>query len=179
MRLKAHEDGNKLSANEHRREEQQVMLQSLEEHNAALQESLDKTVRKFDDVASSYSSAREELRRSIAPDAPGPGLAGQPGASLELASALARIDGLGAEAGEAEGELSGLCHRLGSLRDTLAAERQHAAQLEALVSKLATGPAASVRKGGGFMLDSTVKRDAQLLIRELEQAAEAPGASAA
>jgi len=179
VRLQAHEDGNKLAACEHRRAEQQSMLQTFEEHNAALQESLDKTVRKFDDVASSYSSAREELRRSVVGDAPGPGLAGQPGASLELASALARVDGLVGEAGEAESELGSMCQRLGNLRDTLAGERQHAARLEAFVLKLATGPATSLRKGGGFMLDNTVKRDAQLLIQEMERAGECPGVSAA
>jgi len=60
-RFREHEDAVKLERSRSRLEEQHSMVHRLVDHNHSLQESLDKTVRKFDEIAGAHAKAREEL----------------------------------------------------------------------------------------------------------------------
>mmetsp|Transcript_26506 Transcript_26506/g.49966 ORF Transcript_26506/g.49966 Transcript_26506/m.49966 type:complete len:768 (+) Transcript_26506:67-2370(+) len=77
---------------------------------------------------------------------------------------------LNANLRQEEGELTGLKTHLRKLQDDLVAERGHASRLEDFVRRIAKGPSASVRTGGGFVLDSSAKREAVAILQEVSGA---------
>jgi len=86
------------------------------------------------------------------------------GAATELRGATARAESLAMETDDDRFELLDLKTHLSRLKADLANESTHGARLEDFVRRIAEGPSASVRCGGGFALDSTAKREAKGLL---------------
>lgn len=150
-----------LEQSQRRVSEQNSMLRHLRERNNGLQESLDKTVRKFDEVSTSYAALQRELsRRRAARKAP-------PAPHPDLPSALSRAEGLAAEVAREERELRVLKERLHRLHEEVSRERAHSLNLEDFVKRMATAPATKMRTGGGFDMDYTARREAASLIQEM------------
>lgn len=196
--------GNELAQSQKRLVEQKAMVVQLEGHNKCLQSSLEKTIRKFDEVAASYVSEDSKSKVSSGAGSVGGGrgttgsrswtlggagggargsddASAKAGPGAELGCALTRMQNLATECDRGQRDLTGLKSKLGQLQDDLAAERTHALRLEEFVRRVALGPSASVRTGGGYVLDDTAKREAHALMHEmasLSQAVQAvPGAA--
>jgi len=158
-----HRDKTALEQSQQRIQQQQLLASQFAEKSQGLQASLEKTVRRFDEVSTSYAALQKELQRRQAGRRPPP--ASEP----ELAATRERADGLVAEVVQEERDLSGLKLRLHRLREQLAAEKAHSFKLEDFVRRIATAPATSMRTGGGYDLDYTASREAATLIQEMAQ----------
>lgn len=65
-------------------------------------------------------------------------------------------------------ELQRLKEHLRYLEDHLSDEKNHSSRLEEFVTRLARGPSTRIRTGGGWELDSFVKREAMALLDEIK-----------
>lgn len=133
----------------------------LTEHGESLQESLDETVHKFDDISTSYVALQRELRIQTSNRRQ----AGRHHPDLE--ATLLRAQSLSQEVDREAHDIQRLNLRLERLHGELMGERRHAAQFEHFVRRIATGPAARMRTGGGFARDCMAKREAAVLVKGL------------
>lgn len=153
-----------LEQSKKRISEQRTMVHQLVDKSHALQGSLDRTVRKFDEVSSSYAQIQGDLLRSqvMRPHGDRTTLP-EPCTQVEMpypADLLSRQ----------EQRLQGLKSKLLQLQEDRAEERKLNARLEELVKRIAVGPPARLRTGGGFQLDSTAKSEAAALLIEMGKA---------
>jgi len=157
-KMEEHEHSNKLAKSQHRLSEQRALARHLEEQRNGLKSSLEKTHQKFDEVSTQFHKVRDDV-----------GL-GPPGsvqnANMELIGAQSRAESLATELEQDRSGLLDMKNHLGQLKADLASEASHAARLEDFVRRIAEGPSAAVRKGGGFVLDSAAKREAAGLLHE-------------
>jgi len=158
------------------------MLQTLKEEGVSLQTSMDKTKLKFDELARGFDEIHEMAAvpqfqgPDVAPkvqEDPAPGSAAGnywrhlPNLEAQLHQTSSRADQLEAELGQDRQELLELKTHLSQMKAEFAKESDHMSRLEDFVRSIAEGPCASVRTGGGFVLDSTAKREAMGLLAGL------------
>jgi len=163
QRLKEHRDKVLVAQSQQRIAEQKNMAKQLAEKSQGLQASLDKTVRKFDEVSTSYAALQKELARRQTCRRP------SPSADPELANILSRSQSLVAEAEQEEQELAAIKVRLKRLHDEMTGEQAHSLKLEDFVRRIATAPSTNMRTGGGYDFDYTARREAAMLIQEMAQ----------
>lgn len=159
-RMVGAKDENIHAESRQRAAEQKSMIQKLEERNEAMHITLEKTMKKLNDVQSAYRAAQVEQSRW---DATTSRYSEQ---APELTRALNRVQTLTAQREQSEAELGGLRGQLNRYSEDLKKERNHARKLEDFIRRIAMGPSASVRTGGGYSLDARAKREAASLIRE-------------
>lgn len=188
QKLLEHENDNKMGRSQQRLAEQKALNRVLADESKALVKSLDVTHMKFNEVSRSFHTARDaaclassassnpiqqsswreapsqgnDVLPSASPYLVGPGT--MIGAATELRGATARAESLAIETEDDRFELLDLKNHLSRLKADLANESTHGARLEDFVRRIAEGPSASVRCGGGFALDSTAKREAKGLL---------------
>jgi len=162
-RLKEHSDDVELANSKMRIEEQRTMVHQLVDRSHALQASLDRTVRKFDEVSSSYAQVQGDVIRSqvVRPKSP------REREQDEQHVSTAQMIGLNAEVDQEHQELTTLRGKLSKLQDQMAAEKSMAMRMEDFVHRVAAAPPARLRRGGGFVLDATAKREASALLQEM------------
>jgi len=146
--------------------EQRTIVHQLVDKSHALQGSLDRTVRKFDEVSSSYAQVQGDLMRSQVV---------RPRAVKELSDSLGQAQEISEEVGQEQKKFEDTRSKLVQLQDDLHNEREFSLRLEDFVRRIAAAPPARLRTGGGWQLDSTAKSEAAALLREMSQAAEAEG----
>lgn len=163
-RIQRENDEEALEQSQSRIVQQKSMVKHLREKNEGLQDSLHRTVRKFDEVSTSYAALQKELTRRQAARTPLP-----PSPHPDLLTARSRAGNLVAEVAQEERDLVELKARLHRLREEAAAERAHSSRLEDFIRRMAAAPATKMRTGGGFDLDYTARREAASLIQEMAQ----------
>lgn len=149
-RHREHEDDCTLSRSQQRLSEQRGMRRTLEEEQSGFRSSLEKTHQKLNEVSHCFHEARELIEKS----------------GTKVRTTQGRADDLADELVRDKSEMLDLRSHLSRLKADLAGERCHASRLEDFVRQIAEGPSASVRCGGGFVLDSTYKREAISLLRD-------------
>jgi chromosome segregation ATPase len=159
LREQKHGLENQLQESLQREREQTAMIESLESRNKALRLTLDKTVQKLNDVQSQRADAE---KKSAALQ----NVQGRVEQAPELQSALQQIDVLAASRDRAEEEAAAARTGMLRLQNEVQRERALAAYYENFVRKVATGPEACVRTGGGYLVDSRAKAEAAALLRE-------------
>jgi hypothetical protein len=159
-RIQGVKDTNVHAESKQRIQEQRRMTEKLEERNEAMRITLEKTMKKLNEVQSCYTTAKAEhsqfeaTHNRYSEQAP------------ELTRALNRVQTLAAQREQAEAELGGFRGQLRKHQDDLAKERSHSRKLEDFIRRIAMGPSASIRTGGGYCLDARAKQEAAALIRE-------------
>jgi len=166
-RLEENEDTNKCVRSQNRMQEQRSMMQNLDEQHVGLLSSLSKTERKFQDLCEMYQRQRDGLGMTLVSHV-GLGPAEMPNAAAELQASQARANALTKEVQQDKAEVLDLKKHLSLLKTDLISETAYASKLEDFVRRIAEAPAASARRGGGFALDSSVKRQAKGLLQEAE-----------
>jgi hypothetical protein len=101
-----------------------------------------------------------------------------PGSSMtsskaELRGAQTQARAMAEEAQKDDADLINLKSQLSRLKAEMTQETSRAVKLESILRRIAKGPSASVRRGGGFALDSTAKREATALLQEAAVLADA------
>jgi len=181
-KLQEHEWDNDLGRSQHRLGEQRALMHQLEDQCLGLKRSLEMTHQKFNEVNQKYERTRGVFNRDrdvvatidpitgrrLAPTA-GWGPSAMPNSSMELVGAQTRADSLASELAEDRADLADLKTHLSRLKAELSNESSHTSHLEDFVRGIAEGPSASVRRGGGFALDSTAKREAIGLLKEADE----------
>merc|ERR1719335_1343498 len=125
-------DDNVHSESEQRKQEQRQMIEKLEERNEAMRVTLDKTMKKLNEVQSCYTTAKAEhtqfeaTHNRYSEQAP------------ELTRALNRVQTLAAQREQAEAELCGYRSQLRKHDEDLARERAHSRKLEDFIRRIAT-----------------------------------------
>jgi len=158
-RVKEQLDDIALEQSKSRINEQRTMVHQLVDKSHALQGSLDRTVRKFDEVSTSYAQVQGDLMRAQVI---------RPRSSNELHASIGQAQEISAEVSGEEQQLEGLRDRLAQMQDDLTSERHFSARLEDFVRRIAAAPPARLRTGGGFQLDSTAKMEAAALLRSMD-----------
>merc|ERR1719324_1150599 len=159
-RIQGAKDENVLAESKQRGQEQRKMIEKLEERNEAMHTTLEKTMKKLNEVQSLYTTAKAEhsqfeaTHNRYSENAP------------ELTRALNRVQTLAAQREQAEAELGNYRTNLRNHQEDLAKERAHSRKLEDYIRRIAMGPSASIRTGGGYCLDARAKQEAAALIRE-------------
>lgn len=151
---------NLLAESRQRLTEQREMVQKLEARNAALRSTLDKTMKRLNEVQTSCSlRSQENLGHEAMSDR-------RSEQAPEILRALSRVQNLKAANEGVVRDLEIREKEVLETRGDLERERAHCLRLEAFIRKIALGPAGSVRTGGGYILDAKAKREAAALIRE-------------
>jgi len=159
IREQKHGLENQLQESLQREREQTGMIESLESRNKALRLTLDKTVQKLNDVQSQRADAERD-RAALQ------NVTTRVEQAPELQSALQQVEVLAASRDRAEEEAAAARTGVLRLQNEVQRERALAAYYENFVRKVATGPEACVRTGGGFLVDSRAKAEAAALLRE-------------
>jgi chromosome segregation ATPase len=169
QRMQEHDYQEKLARSQHRLTEQSALVSHLEAQQNGLKASLDKTHHKFNEVFDQFQRMRDEAEHRRFPmndlSEPLP-LANDP---LTVQSAQPRAQSLGNELEQDRAQLLEMKSYLTRLKVDMATETSHASKLEDFVRRIAEGPSTSIRCGGGFILDSTAKREAIGLLNEAAQ----------
>eukprot|EP00405_Crypthecodinium_cohnii_P009972 CAMPEP_0206431980 /NCGR_PEP_ID=MMETSP0324_2-20121206/7661_1 /ASSEMBLY_ACC=CAM_ASM_000836 /TAXON_ID=2866 /ORGANISM="Crypthecodinium cohnii, Strain Seligo" /LENGTH=584 /DNA_ID=CAMNT_0053897959 /DNA_START=508 /DNA_END=2259 /DNA_ORIENTATION=+ len=150
-RAEEHADDHSLRQSARRITEQRGMVAQLAARSESFQASLDETVRKFDQVSSSYAQVQGDLMRA------------QVVRAKTGETSLEGFDQAEAMAAEVKAEaerVAGLREQLATIQESLMGEKNFTARLEAFVKRIAAAPAARLRTGGGFQLDNTIKSEA-------------------
>lgn len=170
-----HEVSVALSQSQERVKSQRSMAEQIQEENRALQESLDKTMRKFSEVSTAYAQIQSELARDklasdeqIQQEVAERGRANIP---RQVEATRLRAQALVQEIDGQEREVLSLKRYRDDLASLLAAERSHAVRLEEFVLKLASAPLMTRRTGGGYKMNSPIQLEAVTLLDELRTAA--------
>merc|ERR1711920_152714 len=167
-RMQEQTDAVALAQSQDRIAEQRTMVHQLVDKSHALQGSLDRTVRKFDEVSSSYAQVQGDLMRS---QVLRPRNDQQVTVNHNLCRALDASIGhakeVTADIDREERNLGVLKSKVGILQEDLACEKDLSLRLEDFVRKIAAAPPARLRTGGGFHLDSTAKSEAAALLNEI------------
>merc|ERR1712039_154066 len=121
--MREHADDVALQQSKQRIAEQNSMAKQLINKSHGLQGSIDKTVRKFDEVSSSYATVQKELARRQACKTPVPG-------DADLSKAMSHSQRLMNEMEQEERDLAMLKSYLDKSHADLTAERQHSNRLE-------------------------------------------------
>lgn len=162
MRLKEHNDDNDLARSQHRLAEQTELLRATRARSDGIQNGLSETRRQFEELSRAYGIARDGLHSAyFTKDAEE--LAD---IALQTRNAQTRVASLTRESEEERGQLTSLKNELSCLKADLALESNHALKLERFVRRIAEGPSATMRRGGGFALDSAAKREAAGLLKQ-------------
>merc|ERR1719498_131127 len=142
-------------------------MRHLEDQDKGLQRSLSKTMTKFDELSGLFRQDHDSANIKLLSHA-GLGPDGMPNAARELRCTQERGNGLASEIEHDMAELASFKNHLSRLKADIASETAHAARLEDFVRRIAEGPSASIRRGGGYCLDSTAKRTAMGLLKETQ-----------
>eukprot|EP00747_Dinoflagellata_sp_TGD_P181917 gnl/TRDRNA2_/TRDRNA2_35925_c1_seq1.p1 gnl/TRDRNA2_/TRDRNA2_35925_c1~~gnl/TRDRNA2_/TRDRNA2_35925_c1_seq1.p1 ORF type:complete len:739 (-),score=151.72 gnl/TRDRNA2_/TRDRNA2_35925_c1_seq1:97-2205(-) len=168
-KAREYNDNAALDLSQKRLAEQTAMVKQLTDHNNALQECLDKTIRKFDEVSGTLFELHNSEPKKKDPAAQSSRERDSLISGKDLSTALDRAGVLRKEREADEAELDELNNILAQLQDTLAVERNHGSRVEAFVRRIATGPPPTVRAGGGFHTDPSAKVRAAQLLEEARQ----------
>lgn len=136
---------------------QTAMIESLESRNKALRLTLDKTMAKLDDLQQQRGGAPERERLASPALVPG---APAHGAGPELSSALQQIAMLATSRDRSEEDLGFAKASILRLQDEVSREREIGRLLRQFVQRVALGPEAAARRGGGYAVDAQAKNDA-------------------
>jgi len=157
-RIAEYMDNVALEQSKQRISEQRTIVHQLIDKGHGLQSSLDRTVRQFDELSSSYAQVQGEMLRAQVL---------RPRTVHDLDDSIGQAQLIREEVAEEESNLAGLRGKMMSLQDELVKEREASLRLEEFVRKIARGPAARLRTGGGFQLDRTAKSEAIAMLDEL------------
>lgn len=160
MKVVTNEKQNLLAESEQRHREQKVMIENLEGRNAALKQTLEKTVGRLSEVQTVYSVTSAENRQFNTFNTTAPSQA------PELERATNRVAALTCAKGAVERDLCTLRAEVMHSQDDLNREHEHALRLEAFIRRVALSPPGTLRTGGGFVVDMRAKQEAAALIRE-------------
>lgn len=134
---------------------QQAMVDQLAHDNTNSQDAMEKVMAKYNDL--SRTSAHEAAK--IPPEA---------FEYADVDAAEARTRELAKELEADRAELAVLRAKKTRVQGELAENRGLALRFEDFTRTMAAAPSASIRTGGGFMLDSTAKREALALMKAAE-----------
>eukprot|EP00405_Crypthecodinium_cohnii_P059313 CAMPEP_0206633698 /NCGR_PEP_ID=MMETSP0325_2-20121206/69634_1 /ASSEMBLY_ACC=CAM_ASM_000347 /TAXON_ID=2866 /ORGANISM="Crypthecodinium cohnii, Strain Seligo" /LENGTH=509 /DNA_ID=CAMNT_0054159419 /DNA_START=111 /DNA_END=1638 /DNA_ORIENTATION=- len=132
-RAEEHADDHSLRQSARRITEQRGMVAQLAARSESFQASLDETVRKFDQVSSSYAQVQGDLMRA------------QVVRAKTGETSLEGFDQAEAMAAEVKAEaerVAGLREQLATIQESLMGEKNFTARLEAFVKRIAAAPAA-------------------------------------
>merc|ERR1719161_2156662 len=119
-RVLSGEQQNTLAQSQKRCSEQDQMIRKLEERNEAMRLTLEKTMRKLNEVQNSYTAAKAEHDRSSATS-----IGRYSEQAPELTRALNRVQTLAAQREQSEAELVGVQSQLDKFLEDLGKERSH------------------------------------------------------
>jgi len=164
-REEVHKEAHKVSQAQQRIREKRAVIEQLEREKANMQDALDKTVKQFDEVSSSYARIQNELLRTQKARLQGSvddcGVVGsrQVQAAVDEAEeqlAAARSELMEAKAASLHGQRE------------LSAKREFGKRLEEFIRRIATGGAVA-RTGGGFDMDNAAVQEATFYVQEIER----------
>mmetsp|Transcript_35465 Transcript_35465/g.77630 ORF Transcript_35465/g.77630 Transcript_35465/m.77630 type:complete len:778 (+) Transcript_35465:159-2492(+) len=188
-RFGEHEEYQELLRSQQRLEAQRSMAKKLKEESCNLSEAIERTQHEVAEAAASPPAKPVEQTnrsptavpcgsRSLAQAAASPPAKPVEQTTRSPTAVPSGSRSLAQELASDRGEVAALKLRLAQLQEELAGERWHALHLEAFVQRIAAAPSASVRTGGGFMVDSAAKREATWLWREATAGKSVPGGAA-
>jgi len=151
---------NRLAESLQRESEQQSMIKKLEARNAALRQTLEKTMAKLNETQGTYTVVQagggdiQGLTATYAEQTP------------ELSRAMSRIQTLASSRDLLDKELATSKASMLRMQDDLNRERAHSLRLQNFLRKIAMGPSSALRIGGGYLMDKKCKEEALGLLRE-------------